>query len=186
MKSLSSKTGRFGLAFTLLLTACRGSSIEEIELSLQPAQTIRFSPKAGFAEYFELPGVSDQLRITLSSYGADCRKYVPPPPHEVSITLTVESPLGRPLEAGDYVYTESEPATDGARVLPFIRLHDGADRLHTSGKLKLKKIEPGLHGIVQGELEFLTPAEGSTAALSGKFNVRICRSVLDATRSKDG
>lgn len=170
----------------LFLVSCRGAPSEEIELSLQPNHSIRFAPKAGFAEYFELPGVSDQLRITLSSYGADCRKYLPPPPHEVNITLTVESPVGRPLSAGEYAYSASEPLTDGARVLPFVRLHDGADRLHTSGKLKLKKIEPGLHGLVQGELEFLTPTEGSTAALSGKFSVRICRSVLDATRSKDG
>lgn len=142
-------------------------------------------PKAGFAEYFELPGVSDQLRITLSSYTADCARFIPPPPHEVSITLTIESPPGRPLDVGEYSYSEAEPTAEGARVLPFIRLHDGADRLHASGKLKLKQIDPNLHGIVSGEFEFLTPKEGNPSALSGTFSVRICRSVLDATRSKD-
>lgn len=175
-----------GALLGLSLLSCRGTPSEEVELTLRPNQAVRFAPRTGFAEYFELAGVSDQLRITLSSYDADCRHYVPPPPHEVSITLTVESPVGRALEAGEYLYAEAEPATDGPRVLPFVRLHDGADRLRASGKLKLTKIEPALHGMVQGEIEFLTPAEGGTAALSGKFSVRICRSVLDATRNKDG
>jgi hypothetical protein len=170
---------------SVLASGCRSQEAEEIELILGPEQVVRFQPRAAFAEYFELSGVSDQLRITLASYEADCRKLVPPPPHGVSITITVESPLGRPLGVGEYPYTAEEPRLDQPRALPFIRLHEGAERLPAYGKLKLTGFEPDLHGLVRGELEFLNPEEGRGAALSGKFTVRLCRSVLDATRNKE-
>lgn len=172
-------------AVALLSSACRSQQAEEIELILGPEQVVRFQPEAAFAEYYELSGVSDQLRITLASYEADCRTLVPPPPHGVMVTITVESPLGRPLGVGEYPFVAEEPRMDQPRALPFIRLHEGADRLPAYGKLELTGFEPSLHGLVQGELEFLNPEEGRGAALSGKFKVRLCRSVLDATRNKE-
>lgn len=184
------KNGRAGISALLLglaiaVSGCRTPEADEIELILGPEQVVRFQPQAAFAEYFELSGVSDQLRITLASYEADCRKLVPPPPHSVSVTITVESPLGRPLGVGEYPFAAEEPPADQPRALPFIRLHEGADRLPAYGRLKITGFEPSLHGLVKGELEFLNPEEGRSAALSGKFTVRLCRSVLDATRNKE-
>lgn len=162
-------------------------------MQLGPEVQVRFRPVSAFAEYFELPGAPDQLRITLASYPADCEKFTPPPPAAMVVTVLAEVPLGRSLGAGDYPWTGAlvlkEDGTSGSvdapRSIPFVRLHNDARPLSAGGQLRLTTLERSEHGVVKGELDYRTSDAKNPSALTGHFEVHLCRTVLDASRASD-
>jgi hypothetical protein len=170
----------FGGALLFVVCACSRPRNGELLVALGPSVQKQFVPKSAFAEYFELAGAPDQLRVTLASYTTDCDHWTPPPPGEVMVSLIFEIAPGRPLALGDY----ARPAAAGApTALPFVRTSERGRVLPANGKATLAQLERGLHGQVRGQLDFRTVTEGETAVLAGPFAARICRAVLDESRA---
>lgn len=183
----------------LSLFACERTKDQEITLQVGPEEIHRFGANSGFAHYYELPGQDDLLRIVLASYPLGCDEYEPPDPGQVFITVTLRVPSQKTIEPGKYPWKgldpqvpdpEAEPAPGEPNAppepsaLPFVRLSQDARPLPAGGELVLTKFEPETFGLVEGELSFRDADTGqaATAALLGRFSVRLCHLSLDATR----
>jgi hypothetical protein len=163
-------------------SGCSRPPALEIELALGPERSFRFAPSVGFAEYYQLADGSDRLRVTLASYAADCAHHVPVPEGALSVALHVESPMGRALVPGEFSMGASGEATQGGTASSFVRLHADSRSLNSPGRLKLHKLEPRQHGLVEGEVHQVPTPGQDPVALTGSFRVRICRAVLDGNR----
>lgn len=183
----------------LSLFACEETKDPEITLQVGPEEIHRFGANSGFAHYYELPGQDDLLRIVLASYPIGCDEYEPPDPGQVFITVTLRVPPQKTIEPGKYPWRGLDPQTRDSEAeaalgetnaapepsaLPFVRLSEDARPLPAGGELVLTKFEPETFGLVEGELGFRDADTGqaATAALLGRFSVRLCHLSLDVTR----
>jgi hypothetical protein len=165
--------------------ACNKHAAPEIELVLGPEAAHRFAPTVGYAEYYQLADGSDRLRITLASYAADCAQFVPVPQGAVSVTLSLSSPMGQPISLGEYAV--SGPTAQGklGQGSSFVRLHSDSRVVRSPGAITLQKLETRQHGLVEGSVRQVPTAGENQVALTGAFQVRICRAVLDESRKKE-
>jgi hypothetical protein len=165
-----------------------------VELELG-AERFQFVPESAFAEYWELPGEPDQLRITLASYKANCENYQGPAQGHALVTLTVRMPPGKSIGPGEYPW-KGLPEDPGAamepHVIPFVRLAREGRTLAPGGALQLKQLDRSLHGVVKADFVFSSQAragddvEGGRApssGLRGSVSVRVCRLSLDPGRT---
>jgi hypothetical protein len=182
------------LAGTTVLLGCKEKHVDEVTLQVGPDQLIRFTPKSGFAHYFEIPGRQDILRIFLASYEVGCQDYKPPEPGEVFVVVTVQAPPSTTIEPGKFEWLglsaldaendDQEDVAPQATALPLVRLAEDSRPLPPGGALILKKLETEAFGLVEGELAFRDASLGEAAktALIGSFSVRLCQLELDETR----
>lgn len=182
---------------------CKSDTKHELTLQVGPDRIIRFAPTAGFAQYFEIPGQDDRLRIVLASYDVGCNSYVPPDQGQVYVSVTVqarpgETLLGKkiPWEGTKQQLTAAETAakdeeqnqdtsdTVFAYALPFVRLAKDARPLPPGGYITIRKFDREPYGTIEGEFEFSDAGEGeaATAALLGPFRVQLCHVALDEAR----
>ena len=172
---------RLAVLSTLLLGACRSEPAPPIEVAIGPgdAERERFSPRSAFAEYLELPGKKNELRITLASYEAGCDRFVAPEPGETLVTIVVVTPPGAEPRPGSHGWS-GEPS--GAIVAPYaaptVRLGSKSRALPPGGSLELDRVELGLGGAVDGRaaFEFAGDAERPASVVRGAFRAKICRS----------
>ncbi|HSC89588.1 MAG TPA: hypothetical protein VLC09_20035 [Polyangiaceae bacterium] len=204
---------RCHLVLALLLAALGSSGCgrkEQSKVELQIGrEDFEFVPRTAFAEYWELPGLGDQLRITLASYETSCENLRSPEQGEALVVLTLRSPVGKPLALGDYPMATlaATPATiEQPDVLAFVRLAREGRLLDPGGGLQLQRLERQVHGLVEASFAFshapdaggpdAVPPEGSssdsasadaappqpTGTLRGLAHVRLCRVSLDGAR----
>lgn len=188
-----------------LAIGCQPQTKHDLTLQVGPDRIIRFAPVAGFAQYFEIPGQDDRLRIVLASYDVGCNSFVPPDQGQVYVSVTVqahagESLIGRkipwegtkqPLDvievapAGDNQEHDKDKDPVQAYALPFVRLARDARALPPGGHIEIRKFDREPYGTIEGEFEFSDAGEGeaATAALLGSFRVQLCHVELDEARA---
>lgn len=166
----------------LLCAACQAESKPALELTVG-GETTRFETHTAFAEYWELSGQADELRITLASYPVSCDEFVPPPEGETVVTVSVLVPEGKRIELGDYPWTGVDGLGDAPRnpatpyALPFVRVAGRGFPLAPGGAIRVAELEPRVHGRVTGLLSFQGVSEDAAAAtrLTGRFEAKLCR-----------
>lgn len=173
----------------LVTTGCTRRQAPEIVLELGSTR-FSFVPESAFAEYYELSGESDRLRLTFASYKTGCDRYVPPAEGEVIVTVTLRVPPGEALTPAEFSWKglgeEPRNATE-KDALPFVRLAREGRLLDPGGLVRLALFEKNPFGRVEGTLEFQGKKEeggASTGALRGDFKTRLCRVSLDPGRVK--
>ncbi len=174
-----------GLVLALSTAGCSKLAKPEaqsIELTIGN-ETRRFDVRTAFAEYWELSGEADELRITLASYDASCSHFVPPPEDGVVVTVQVLVPNDTRIALGDFPWAGAEAHGGSARhpehayALPYARRGKHGFALAPGGGIRLSELELGSHGQVGGLLSFQGRSEDPNAAtrLTGTFRARICR-----------
>ncbi len=171
--------------FAISATGCsrlQGAEGSTVELTVG-SETERFEIRTAFAEYWELSGEADELRITLASYEASCTHFVPPPEGGMVATISVLVPDNVRITTGDYPWA-GLPAAGGtprrpesAYALPFARKGTEGKLLAPGGGLHLTELQLRTHGHVGGLLAFQGTSEDPHAAtrLTGPFRARLCR-----------
>ena len=174
-----------GLFLALALPACRVKKAAPIQLIAGPAaeDRIEFVPQAAFAEYFELEGLRNELRITLTSYQASCHDFAAPKAREVSVVISVIAPAGTALGSGTYAWAGHEAHGGTAAkpektfAAPTVRIGGRGFALPPGGTLELKSVSKALNGSIGGYLAFEFPgdADQSATSLRGNFDAKLCR-----------
>lgn len=176
--------------------ACDDGAKSPVVLSVGNArdERVEFVPVASFAEYVELPGLGNELRITLAGYAASCEKFVPPPDGQASVTVTVVTPPGTDPRPGRYAWsghdahggTSSRP--ERAYALPTARIGKKSYAFPAGGSLTISALRLLPQGEVEGLLAFEFPGNGSASATSikGHFLANICRFDRAPEREKPG
>jgi hypothetical protein len=196
LMSFSKRTGFFAgpsvaLVLGLSFVGCRRETAPAVEVSL-PSGTFRFVPESAFAEYVELKGQPDQLRITLASYRTSCDSYVAPEVGQAMVSIVVKVPTGDTIKPGEYPWrgTDEDPVdVQSPFSLPFVRLHNDARALASGGGLRLESMERRPHGKVVGSFAYQETDRDSEQAftgmgLRGNFSLRLCRVLLDSARTQ--
>jgi len=181
------------------LLGCSSPEAPPITLQVGPDRILHFSPKSAYAQYFELPGEGDLLRIILASYPVPCKTYVPPGKGDVYVTVTLHSEPGKPLTGREFsweglpvaYFSDLRPAPSPAEApspnwaLPYVRLAQESRPLPPGGHVKLARFSREPFGVVEGEFKFSDAGDGeaATAALLGSFRVQLCHVELDPARA---
>jgi hypothetical protein len=160
----------------------QGPDTSTVELTVG-GNTERFEVRSAFAEYWELSGEADELRITLASYEASCTQFVPPPEGGIVATIQLLVPDDKRIATGDFPWAGVEAAGGSPRhpqtayALPFARKGKVGKTLAPGGGLRLTELELRTHGHVGGLLAFQGSSEDPNAAtrLTGPFRARLCR-----------
>ncbi len=187
-----------GLGALPIMTGCREVHHQELTLQVGPAEVLRFAPASGYAQYFEIPGRGDILRLVFASYPLTCPKFETPARGEVYLSVTVQAESGETL-VGRKIPWEGIPSSHGTEAdsnaadsdspppvwaLPMIRLFEDARPLPPGGFVTLNALSREAYGVVEGEFHFSDAGEGeaASAALMGPFRLQLCHAELDATR----
>lgn len=157
------------------------SESSTIELTIGN-ETRRFDVRTAFAQYWELSGEADELRVTLASYEASCTHFVPPPADGVVVTVQVLVPDGTRLAPGDYPWAGPEAhggaprRPEKAYSLPYARKGARGFTLAPGGGLSLSELDLRAHGHASGLLSFQGSSDDPAAAtrLTGTFRARLC------------
>lgn len=166
----------------LASSACREEQRPSIELT-RGGETTRLEIHTAFAEYWELSGQADELRITLASYPASCDRFVPPAEGEAAVTVQILVPEGKKIALGDYPWTGLDNQREAPRnptapyALPFVRMAGRGFLLAPGGAVRISELEPRIHGRVAGLLSLQGVSEDAEAAtrLTGRFEAKLCR-----------
>lgn len=176
----------------LTLAGCSRGPEHRVTITEGPTVT-RFPVKGAFAEYFEVSGQRNELRITLSSYGASCERWVPPAgddpvalvtvvtPPQVTPTATAYPWPGLPAEVGagngEAASAAPHPPAPVAYALPKVLLGKRSRLFQPGGGVTLSRVELDTHGTIAGTLAFEFPgtAEHPATRLDGTFEAPLCR-----------
>ncbi len=193
---------RIPILFALCVTAgCNEPPNQELSLQVGPDRILRFSPTSGFAQYFEVPGQGDLVRVVLSNYPLRCPVFEPPKPGQVYISITIRAETGQTiigekipwngipaefLPQEDDALPRRSPVTETPKVwaLPMIRLFEDARPLPAGGYLTVSDLSREPYGVLEGEFHFSDAGEGeaASAALLGPFRVQFCHTELSPSR----
>ena len=159
-----------------------GGSIE-VKVGPRDSQARNFDVTTSLAEYIEIPGVGNELRLLLASYAASCDAFVPPPDGEVSVSVVITTPPG--LQPVSGVYPWLGHAAHGGEVhapakaysFPTTRLGHKSFQFQPGGGVVLNGLNLNKHGSVSGLLnfEFSGDAKHPATSLKGRFSARVCR-----------
>ena len=169
------------LCAALLAIGCRAEAVSEVTVVVGPGPENRasFVPKSAFAEYSELPGDHNELRIRLASHEASCDRYVPPGDGQAAISVLVVTPASVLPGEGEYVWnqlpTPSEPVAR-AYALPKAHIGKKSHLFQPGGVLRLRRVELASHGSVEGVLDFAFPGDAQHVAtrVEGSFKAKLC------------
>lgn len=167
------------------LAGCRAKPPAPVQLVAGPtsAERVDFVPRSAFAEYYELDGLRNEVRITLSSYESSCDEFVAPRDREVSVVVNVVSPAGVALEPGTYFWAghAAHGGTPARPEQPYsaatARIGARGFTLPPGGSVELRTVSRELEGRVSGylALEFPGDAERAATSLRGGFEAKLCR-----------
>jgi len=172
------RKGALALA-PLIALGCNERRPHEITIT-DGATTTRFATQSEFAEYVEIPGDHNELRLTLAGYVASCERWVPPRAGETSVTVVIVSPADAPLAPGAYAWSgipkPDEPLKAGY-ALPKAHIGPRSRLFEPGGSIRLTKVQLDPLGAVSGTLAFEFPGETDRPAtrVEGTFEARICR-----------
>lgn len=166
------------------LTACRDEDASVIRLNVGGANGwVRFVPKAAFAQYVELPGLANELQITLAGYPASCERFVPPKPGQASVSVLIKTPHGEEPTAKTYPWAGhsahggSPAQPKQAYAIPSARIGAASYVFPPGGSVTIKDIRLVANGHVSGELAFEFPGNAASErkSIKGRFHANICR-----------
>lgn len=175
------------ILFGSLLCSCERDSeaTAAVELRLGPDASLErtFEAVTSLAEYIEVPGAGNELRLTLASYDADCDAFKPPGPDQTSVSIVITTPTGVAPTPGVYPWA-GHTAHGGevhnptkAYAFPTARIGSKSYLFEPGGGVVLKELSLGKHGSVTGLLnfEFSGDAKHPARSLKGRFSARMCR-----------
>jgi hypothetical protein len=150
----------------------------QLALGVDPDDRVEFSPRSAIAEYLELPGARNELRITLASYEASCDRFVPPEKGQSSFTVVVVTQPTSPPAKGAYGWNGETAPTAHGYAAPSARRGGSSHVFAPGGALELEHVELELGGRIEGRLafEFSGNAEREATHARGAFRARVCRS----------
>jgi hypothetical protein len=178
-----SRSGRATLGVVVLLAAsCDRSPAHEITVVEGPS-TIHFVVRSAFAEYVELPGEHNELRLTLASYALSCERWVPPREGDAAVTVVIVTPSAVPPTVASYGWTGIPPREEplhAAYALPKAQLGGRSRLFEPGGTIHLAGVQIDPRGAVSGTLAFEFPGEGDRPAtrIDGAFRAKMCRLAL--------
>ena len=178
----------FAVALASLSFGCKqdrqASAVVELTVGSAPEQSMNFRARTSLAEYIEIPGQGNELRLTIASYEASCEMFMPPPSSDdVSVSIVITTPSGVAPTSGTYPWLGHE-AHGGDRLspakaysFPTARIGSKSFVFQPGGGVLLKGLSLGKHGSVSGLLnfEFSGDAKKPATSLKGRFSARICR-----------
>lgn len=158
------------------------SGAVELHVGNQPEQMRNFHATTSLAEYIEIPGAGNELRLTLASYELDCDVFTPPAPDETSVSVVLTTPPGVVPTSGVYPWLGHEAHGGDVRspakafAFPTARLGGKSYVFQPGGGVVLKDVSLGKHGSVTGLLnfEFSGDARHPATSLKGRFSAKIC------------
>jgi hypothetical protein len=144
------------------------------------ATTTRLVTRSEFAEYAELPGDHNELRITLASYPASCDRWVAPAEGETLVTVVIVLPPEAAPVPGSYNWSGIPGEDEHLRTsyaLPKAHFGPRARLFEPGGAIRLTRVQLDAHGSVAGTLAFEFPGEAERPAtrIDGNFDARVCR-----------
>jgi hypothetical protein len=163
----------------VVASGCEERRTHEITI-IDGATTTRFSTQSEFAEYVELPGDHNELRLTLASYPASCERWVPAAEGQMAVTVVVVAPPDTPLALGPYNWSGLPKPDEPLRVgyaLPKAQFGSRSRLFEPGGAIRLAAAQLDPHGTVSGTLAFEFPGETERPAtrIDGTFQARVCR-----------
>jgi hypothetical protein len=147
------------------------------------AAVTRFTVRSAFGEYVELPGLRNELRLTLASYGVSCERWVAPAEGDAAVLVTIVLPPSARPTATAYPWTglpaEAAAGAPGAGpyALPKALLGRRSRLFEPGGVIRLSSVELDAHGVVAGTLAFEFPgaADRPATRVDGSFEAPLCR-----------
>lgn len=159
--------------------ACDERKTHEITI-IDGATTTRLATRSEFAEYVELPGDHNELRITLASYPVSCDRWVGPAEGQSLVTVVITLPPETQPAPGSYSWSAIPPADEHIRTsyaLPKAHFGPRARLFEPGGAVRLTGVQLDAHGSITGTLAFEFPGEADRPAtrIDGNFDARVCR-----------
>jgi hypothetical protein len=174
---------RFPLSIAVFAAvACERPSAQEITV-VDGATTTHFTVRSAFAEYVELPGEHNELRLTLASYAVSCERWLPPRGEDDALTVVIVTPPGVAPTVASYGWTGIPPRDEplhAAYALPKAQFGSRSRLFEPGGEIHLTSVLIDPHGAVSGTLAFEFPGEGERPAtrVDGGFQAKVCRLAL--------
>jgi hypothetical protein len=165
--------------------ACEPSRAHDVTI-VDGSETTHFTTKSAFAEYVELPGARNELRITLASYTVSCEHWVAPKDGELALLVTVVTPADQKPAPASYAWTgippHDQPIPHEGYALPKALLGSHSRLFDPGGSVRLATVSLDLHTALTGALAFEYPGDGNRPAtrIDGVFEAKICRSSVAA------
>jgi hypothetical protein len=166
-------------------TACRSEQAAPIQLVVGSDARERhtFTPRSAFAEYVQVSGSGNELRLTLAGYDASCERFVSPGRGEALVAVVIVTPRGVPPAPGVYgwdghaAHGGTENAPERAYAVPHARIGPRSFPFPPGGSVRLNEVTLERAGKLKGFLAFEFPgsAEREAASISGSFEARLCR-----------
>ncbi len=166
------------------VVACEPSHIHDLSI-VDGADTIHFGTTTAFAEYVELPGAHNELRITLASYPLSCEHWEPPKEGQYALSIVVVTPAAQKPAPASYPWAGLPPRDQPVQepyAMPKLLLGGHSRLFEPGGALRLGAVPLDLHAWVVGALAFEYPGDGNRPAtrIDGGFEAKICRSAIAA------
>jgi len=167
-----------------LIASCDQASPPPIELVVGEGEPVLFKPTVAFAEYVELPGLRNELRITLASYEASCERFIPPGEGQAVVTVAISTPPSLAIQPGSFTWAGAELRGLSGSVQehpvaePTARIGSKSYLFGPGGGVQLQVLNLDQYGEVSGVMGFEGPAASDRGAtrIRGKFRAKICRS----------
>lgn len=175
------------LAALLCAAGCDGTNNTPtaVELRVGPGaeESLSFTTTTSLAEYTEVPGSGNELRLTLASYEASCDEFVPPGDGDASVSVVIVTPEGVTPTSGVYPWLghQAHGGTASAPEKPYsfptARFARKSFTFRPGGGVVVKGLTLDRHGSVSGLLsfEFAGDAESPATSVKGRFSAKICR-----------
>jgi hypothetical protein len=174
-----------GLILTFAVGGCRRDQPSTIQVRVgNGAQDqASFVPETALAEYLELPGERNELRLTLADYTASCDAYVRPGPGQTYVSVIVVEPAGRDVTTGTYAWSghEAHGGTPSRPTRPFampkVVLGNQSHLFPPGGAVRLSRVTLQHNGRVEGVLgfEFAGDRKRDATSLRGNFRAKLCK-----------
>lgn len=160
------------------LLGCGPSRDQAVSL-VDGATATRFPVQSAYAEYIELPGMRNELRLTLADYAVSCERWIPPKEGTHALTLVVATPSKDPPKVGSYAWTGVVPEGPLAEpyALPKVLIGDRSRLFEPGGMVRLTEVGLDAHGTIRGTLAFEFPGDANRPAtrITGNFEAKMCR-----------
>jgi hypothetical protein len=164
-----------------LAFGCDPARVHDVTI-VDGATSTRFTARSAFAEYVELPGARNELRVTLASYGVSCEHWAPPKEGEQALVFTIVTPAEQKPVPASYPWTgippRDQPVPHEGYALPKALLGPRSRLFEPGGAVRLSAVSLDLHASVIGSLALEYPGDGNRPAtrIDGGFEAKICRS----------
>jgi hypothetical protein len=167
------------LCGALVLSSCSRPAPPDLTV-IDGDTTTHFAVKGAFAEYVELSGERNELRLVLANHPVSCERWIAPKDGDLGVTIVLVLPPEARPAPGTYGWTGLPPAGEPLKApyaLPKAQLGTRSRLFEPGGALRLSVVQLDVHGTIAGTLAFEFPGQGDRPAtrLDGSFEAKMCR-----------